>query len=173
MADGYQQAGALLGGGLQGHGQDPLDGTGLAGQGQLADDGERARPVKRDLPTAQEQAQRDRQVEPAGVFLQVGRGQVDHDPIDRPAVSRIDDRPLDPVRALLDGSLGQAHQHRLGSDEKETSTSTSTGVASMPTSVYDASFESIREPYPAGVQNRSGGDAPSCRQQCGSRLTTV
>ena len=67
-----------------------------------------------DLPAAQQQPQGDRQVEAAGVLLEVGRGQVDHDAVDRPAESRVDDRPLDPVRALADRGLGQAHQHRLG-----------------------------------------------------------
>ena len=81
---------------------------------QLADDGEGAGPLEGDLAAAKEQSQRDRQVEPARVLLQVGGGQVDHDPIDRPAVSRIDDRPLDPVRALAHRGLRQAHQDRLG-----------------------------------------------------------
>ena len=116
LAAGTSRPSRLLGGGLQGHGQDALDGPGLAGEGQLADDGERAGPLEGDLAAAQEQAQGDRQVEPAGVLLEVGRGQVDDDPVDRPAVSRVDDRPLDPVRALADGRLGQADQDRLGLD---------------------------------------------------------
>ena len=69
---------------------------------------------KATCPLPSKQPQRDRQVEAAGVFLQVGRGQVDHHPIDRPAIPRVDDRPLDPVRALPHGRLGQADQHRLG-----------------------------------------------------------
>jgi hypothetical protein len=42
---------------------------------RLADDGEGAGAVEGDLAAAQEQSQRDGQVEPAGVFLQVGRSQ--------------------------------------------------------------------------------------------------
>ncbi len=114
VGGGDEQAVAVLGGGLQGHGQHALDGPGLAGQRQLADDRERAGPVEGDLPAAQQQPQGDRQVEAAGVLLQVGRGQVDHDPVDRPAISRVDDRPLDPVRALAHGGLRQAHQDGLG-----------------------------------------------------------
>ena len=114
LAAGTSRPSRLLGGGLERHGQDALDGAGLAGQGQLADHGEGAGPVEGDLAAAQEQAQGDRQVEPAGILLEIGRGEVDHHAVDRPAISRVDDRPLDPVRALADGRLGQADQDRLG-----------------------------------------------------------
>jgi hypothetical protein len=65
---------AVLGGGLQGHGQHALDGSGLAGQRQLADEGEGAGAVEGDLAAAQEHSQGDGQVEPTRIFLQVGRG---------------------------------------------------------------------------------------------------
>ena len=91
-------------------------------------------------PLPRSRPRRDGQVEAARVFLQVGGCQVDHRPDHRAAVTRVDDRALDPVRALADGGLRQADQHRLGRDENETSTSTSTGVASIPTSVYEASW---------------------------------
>ena len=74
----------------------------------------RTGPVEGDLSAAQEQSQGDGQVEAAGVLLQVGRGQVDDDPVDRAAITRVDDRALDPVRALAHGGLRQAHQHGLG-----------------------------------------------------------
>jgi hypothetical protein len=93
----------------QGHDQDPLDGTRLAGQGQFTHNGERARPVEGDLSTPQEQPQRDRQVEAAGILLEVGGGKVDHNPIDRPSISRIDDRPLNSMSALANGGFGQAN----------------------------------------------------------------
>jgi hypothetical protein len=41
--------------------------------GQLADDGEVARPVESDLAAGQEQPQRDRQIETVGVLLEIGR----------------------------------------------------------------------------------------------------
>ena len=110
----HQQAVAAFGDRLDGHRQDALDRPGLAGECQLADDGEVARPVEGDLAAAQQQPQGDRQVEAVGVLLEIGRSEVDHDAVDRPAISRIDDGALDAVRALLDGGLGQADQHGLG-----------------------------------------------------------
>ena len=46
---GHEQTIAALGDGLEGHGEDPLDGPGFAGEGQLADDGVVAGPVESDL----------------------------------------------------------------------------------------------------------------------------
>ena len=54
----------------------PQNSPGVAGEGQLADDGVVAGPVEGHLAAAQEQAQGDRQVEPVGVLLQVGRSEV-------------------------------------------------------------------------------------------------
>ena len=110
-----EQAGSLLGGRLQGHRQNSLDRPGFAGQGQFADDRQTCPAGRRQtwpLPTSN--PKRDRQVEPAGIFLEVGGRQVDHHPINRPAISRVDDRTLDPVRTLPDGGLREADQHRLG-----------------------------------------------------------
>ena len=114
VGGGDEQAVAALGDGLERHGEDALEGPGLAGECELADDGEGAGPVEGDLPAAQEQPQGDGQVEAAGVLLEVGRGKVDDDPVDRAAISRVDDRALDPVRALADGGLRQSDQHGLG-----------------------------------------------------------
>ena len=77
---GDEQAVEPLGGGGQGHRQDPLDRPRLARQGQLAHDREPPRPLEGHLPAAEQEPQRDRQVEPAGVLLEVGRGQVDDRP---------------------------------------------------------------------------------------------
>ena len=149
----------------------PLSGPGLAGERELADDGIRTGPVEGDLSAAQEQAQGDGQVEAAGVLLQVGRGQVDDHPVDRAAITRVDDRALDPVRALPDGGLRQAHQYGLGLDENETSTSTSTGVASIPTSVYEASLASIEHHCPRREPRRSRAMNPrAARYAPGERV---
>ena len=99
---------------LKAHRQDALDGPCLARERQFPHDGVVARPIETDLAAADKQSQRDWQVEAVGVFFQVGRGEVDHHPIDRPAVSRVDDRPLDPVCALLDGGFCQADENGLG-----------------------------------------------------------
>ena len=47
----------------------------------------------------------------------------------------------------------------------ETSTSTSTGVASMPTSVYDASFASMGRPWDEAIEPSTQGDALAHRQK--------
>ena len=74
----------------------------------------------------------DGEVEGSGLFRELGRGQVDNDSVERTLISRVDHRPLDSVRALFDSRLGQSHENRLGEVAGETSTSTSTGIASMP-----------------------------------------
>ena len=48
-------------------------GPGLAGEGQLADDGVVAGPVEGHLTAGQQQPQRDRQIEAVGVLLEIGR----------------------------------------------------------------------------------------------------
>ena len=87
-----------------------------------------------NLPAAGENADGDRQIERAGTLGQFGRGQIDHDAILRPHEAAVDHRPLDAMRALLHRLLGQADEHVFGSAPGETSTSTSTGKASMPSS---------------------------------------
>jgi hypothetical protein len=76
VGGGDQQAIAPFGNGLDGHRQDAFDRPGLAGEGQLADDGAIAGPVERDLAAGQQQPQGDRQVEAVGVLLQIGRSEV-------------------------------------------------------------------------------------------------
>ena len=79
----HEQAVATFGGGREGHREHTLDRPRLAGQSQLADDREVARPIERRSARCQQQAQRDRQVEAAGVFLEVGGGEVDDNAVDR------------------------------------------------------------------------------------------
>src|SRR5271157_5891790 len=111
---GHEQPIATLGDGLEGHREDSLDGPGLAGEGQLADDGVVAGPVEGHLTAGQQQPQRDRQIEAVGVLLEIGRSEVDDGPVHRATISRIDDGALDTVRALLDGGLCQSDQDGLG-----------------------------------------------------------
>ena len=75
VGGGDEQAVEPRGGGGQGHREDPLDRPRLARQGQLAHDREPTRPLEGHLAAAEQQPERDRQVEAAGVLLQVGRGQ--------------------------------------------------------------------------------------------------
>ena len=68
-------------------------------------------PLGGDLPAAGQNAQGDGQIERGGLLGQIGRGQVDDDAVLRPLEAGVDDRPLDAVRAFLDGRLGQADQN--------------------------------------------------------------
>ena len=83
IGPGNEQPVATFEHGLKTHRQDALDGAGLAGESQFAHDGIVAGPVEADLTAAHQEPQRDRQVEAVGVFLQVGRSEVDHHPVDR------------------------------------------------------------------------------------------
>ena len=69
-----------------------------------------AEPIGVDLSAAGEDAQRDGQIERGGLFGQIGRGKVDNHAVLRALEARVDDRPLYPVRALLDGRLRQPDQ---------------------------------------------------------------
>ena len=87
--------------------------------------------------------ERDRQIERSRLLRQLGRRQIDHDPILRPLKPGIHQRPLDPMRAFLDRRLGQPDQHGFRQRPGETSTSTSTGSASIPSSEKVRSWASI------------------------------
>jgi hypothetical protein len=70
------------------------------------------------------------------------------------------------TRRVLSHTAASARQTGsvLGDEEYETSTSTSTGVASMPTSVYEASLASTERPSAPGKGNETElADAPSRR----------
>ena len=54
----------------------PLDGPGVAGEGELADDGVVAGPVEGHLTAGQQQPQRNRQIKTVGVLLEIGRSEV-------------------------------------------------------------------------------------------------
>ena len=132
VGGGHEQAVAAFGGGLQGHREDALDRPRLAGEGQLADDGEVARPVEGHLAAAQEQPQGDRQVEAAGVLLQIGRGQVDDDAVEGRSVPELTMARSTRCVLSLTAASARPTSTVLGIDEAETSTSTSTGAASIP-----------------------------------------
>ena len=84
------------------------------GERELPDDGILIEQVGLQLPAAGQHAQGNRQIERRRLFRQFRRSQINHDPVLGPLESRIDDRPLDPVRTLLDRRLGQSDQHRFG-----------------------------------------------------------
>ena len=75
VGPGHEQPIAALGDGLEGHREDPLDGPGVAGEGELADDGVVAGPVEGHLTAGQQQPQRNRQIKTVGVLLEIGRSQ--------------------------------------------------------------------------------------------------
>ena len=104
---------ALPGGGHR-HRERALHRPRRAFERQLADDGVLLEQLRRKLPAAGEHAQRDRQVERAGVLGQLGRGEVDDDAVARADEAAVGQGPLDAVRAFLDGRFGQADEDRLG-----------------------------------------------------------
>ena len=104
---------AILSARGQGHRENPLDRAGFAGQAQFADDSEVSTALDVELAASHQQSQRDRQVESAGVLLQVGGGEVDDDTIDRPLIAGVDDRAFDTMRALANGGFRQADQDRF------------------------------------------------------------
>ena len=112
--------------------KDPFCGSRAPFQRQFANHRIVFEAIGGELSTAGQHAQRDRQVKGGSLFGKLRRGQVDHDPIVGPLESAVDDRPFDAMRALPHGRLGQPHQNRLGIVPGETSTSTSTGTASIP-----------------------------------------
>ena len=67
-----------------------------------------------DLPAAGQDPQCDGQIERGRLLRQLGRGQIDHDPVMGPGETRVDDGPFDPMRAFLDRLFRQAHQHGAG-----------------------------------------------------------
>ena len=83
-------------------------------QGELADGSVLAQPLGVHLAAADQQAERDRQIERGGLLGQLGRSQVDHDPVIGPQKARIDDRPFDTMRTLFDGSIRKPDKNRLG-----------------------------------------------------------
>src|SRR6266545_3876336 len=90
--------------------QGALDGADAAVEGQFADRGEIAQLFGQELAGRDEQAQRDRQVEPTRVFSEVCRREVDHGAAGVAVVAEVDEGTLDTMDTLLDGHLGQAHQ---------------------------------------------------------------
>ena len=96
------------------HRQGALDRPDAAVQGQLADDGEVAQLFGQQLAGGDQQAQRDRQIEAAGVFAEVGRSEIDDGAAGMPGVAEIGQGALDAMNALLDRHLGQADEDRLG-----------------------------------------------------------
>ena len=110
---GHQHARNFALGCGHGHGQGALDRTDAAVQGQFADGGEIADLFGQHLSGGHEQAQGDGQIEAAGTFGQVGRGQVDDGAAVMAGIAEVGQGPLDAVNALLDGHFRQADQNRF------------------------------------------------------------
>ena len=99
-----------------------------------------------DLPGRDEHAERDGQVEGAGVLAQVGGRQVDDGAAGWAAVAEVGERALDAVDALAHGQFGQPDEDGLRQLAGAASTSTSTGTASMPTRAKVRSLASMATP---------------------------
>ena len=87
-----------------------------------------------DLSAASEHAERDRQIERRGLLGQLGRGEIDDDPIVRPQEAGVHQRRSMRCVLSLTAASGKPTSTVFGIAPAETSTSTSTGTASMPQS---------------------------------------
>ena len=96
------------------HRQRPLDRPHAAVEGQFAHDGEAVQLIGQQLAGRDQHAQRDRQIEAAGVLAQIGRGEVDDGAAGVAGVAEIGQGTLDAMDALLDRHLRQADEDRLG-----------------------------------------------------------
>ena len=128
--------------------------TRRAVEGQFADHGVFVKTLVQDLPAGRQHAEANRQVERRGLLGQLGRGQIDHHPILRPHEAGIDQHRLTRWVLSLTAASGRPTSTVLGSARRSTSTSTSTGKASMPTSEKVDSLASI-EIGLAGRSDRS------------------
>ncbi len=95
------------------HRQGALDRSHAAVQGQLADRGEVLQLIGQQLTRCHQQRQRDRQIEAAGVFLEIGRSEVDDRAAGVTCVAEIGQGALDAMNALLDRHLRQTDENGL------------------------------------------------------------
>jgi len=99
--------------GRNGHRENAFGRADRSVQGQLAAGCVRVKTLRLELSAGAQQAQSDRQVEGSRLFRQVGRREVDHNAVDGSRVAAVNQGPLDAMRALLDGRLGQSDQDRF------------------------------------------------------------
>lgn len=105
------QAGAGRG---DGHREHAWGGHQATPQGELPEEREPGQPVARDLSRCGKHAQGDGEVQSRPVLPEIPRGQVHHDPAERPLQARaLDGRP-DAIPGVLHGRAGQARQCERG-----------------------------------------------------------
>lgn len=89
-------------------------------QSQFADHAVLLQSVGTELAAGDQNPERNRQIERCRLLGEIGGRQVDHNPVNGSDVPAVDQRPLDAVRALADGRLGESDQnclrHRRGGD---------------------------------------------------------
>jgi len=111
---GYEQARQAAFGRGHRHRQRSLDGTDTAVERQFADHCAVAQLFGQQLAGGDEHAERDGQIEAAGVLAQVGRCEVDHRTPGGACVAEIGKGTLDAMDAFPDGHLGKPNQDGLG-----------------------------------------------------------
>src|SRR5689334_12602104 len=86
----------------------------LAGQRELADDRAAGHRVDRQLGRGGEYGEREREVEGGAHLAQVGRREVDRDPLERELEPGVDDRRADALASLADRLVREAHDRERG-----------------------------------------------------------
>ena len=81
---------------------------------QLAEQAHLAESFLRDPAVCGEHAERDREIEARPGFAEMGRREVDRDPLHRPFLVARENRGSDPFARFLDRRVGQSHQRELG-----------------------------------------------------------
>ena len=124
----------------------------LAAERQLADQRDRVR-AGPDLLRAEQDPDRDREVERRAGLAQVRRREVDRDPPRRVDEAGVADRAADPLAGLLERGVGQADDREAG-QPGATSTSTRMTRPSRPWSVADGTMASTPPTATRGALTR-------------------
>ena len=103
----YDHTASALGGCQHRCRQCALDRPNAPVEGKLADDEIIVDLLSREYPTCDADGDGDWQVEGSGVFLEVGRGEIDRHLRTWPAISAVAERSLDARDGFLNGGLGQ------------------------------------------------------------------
>ena len=91
-------------------GQGAPHGSDLAVERQLADDRDRADAPVADGARGGENAERDRQVERRALLPEIGRREIDRDPVRRKREARVADGRAHALAALAHGRVGEPHR---------------------------------------------------------------
>ena len=106
----HHHPGQILSAGGEDDGQHPRHRPHPTVQGEFADQQIAAQLEVRDGAAGRDDAYRNRQIIAGAGLAQIGRGQVDRNPVGRELIAAVFDRGLDPILALAHGGLRQTHR---------------------------------------------------------------